>query len=71
MGGCLGRAIGEAYEGVNRIRVISKEITELSHGGDAAETGVVDLKQVLESAIRMAEPEVQHRASVVRERRRV
>jgi len=59
--------IGEAYEGVDRIRVISREITELSHGGDAAETGVVDLKQVLESAIRMAEPEVQHRASIIRE----
>ncbi len=59
--------VDEAYEGADRIRTISKEITELSHGETPAETGVVDLKEVLDSAIRMAQPEVQHRASIVRE----
>ena len=57
----------EAYEGAERIRVISNEIGLLSHGGDGAEVETVNLKQVLDSAIRMAQPEIQHRASVVRE----
>ncbi len=61
------KLVGEAYEGADRIRVIAKEITELSHGGDPTETGVIDLKEVLESAIRMAQPEVKHRASIIRE----
>jgi signal transduction histidine kinase len=59
--------LGEAYEGAERIRVISNEITALSHGGDGAEVETVNLKQVLDSVIRMAQPEVQHRATVVRE----
>ncbi len=59
--------VEEAHEGADRIRTISKEITELSHGDDPAESGAVDLKQALDSAIRMAQPEVQHRASLVRE----
>lgn len=59
--------VREAYEGADRIRIISEEITELSHGGDAVENDVSDLKQILDSAIRMAQPELQHRASIVRE----
>ena len=59
--------VREAYEGAERIRVIANEITELSHGWDAAETEVVDLKQILDGAIRMSQPEVQHRATIVRE----
>ncbi|MEM7435319.1 MAG: ATP-binding protein [Myxococcota bacterium] len=59
--------IREAYEGTDRIRAISKEITELSHGGDFPETEIVDLKQALDQAIRMARPETQHRTSIVRE----
>ena len=59
--------LGEAYEGAERIRVISNEITALSHGGDGAEVETVNLKQVLDSVIRMAQPEMQHRATVVRE----
>ena len=59
--------IDEAYEGAERIRVISNEITHLSHGGDGAELETVSLKQVLDSAIRMAEQEIQHRATVLRE----
>ena len=62
--------VREAYEGSERIRVIANEITALSHGtdgADGAEVETVNLKQVLDSAIRMAEPEIQHRAKVVRE----
>ena len=59
--------LSEAYEGAERIRVISNEITDLSHGGDGAAVETVNLKQVLDSVIRMAQPEMQHRAMVVRE----
>ena len=59
--------IREAYEGAERIRLISNEITSLSHGGDGVEVETVKLKQVLDAAIRMAQPEMQHRARVVRE----
>lgn len=57
----------EAYEGAERIRQISREITELSHAGDRPDTRVTDLKRVLDRAIQMASPETQHRASVTRE----
>ncbi|MDH4281242.1 MAG: ATP-binding protein [Myxococcales bacterium] len=59
--------IGEAFEGAERIRTIANEISSLSHGGDGAELESVDLKPVLESAIRMAQPEIEHRAQVLRE----
>jgi two-component system cell cycle sensor histidine kinase/response regulator CckA len=59
--------IEEAYEGAERIRVITHEINVLSHGGDGTEIETVNLKQALDSAIRIAEPEIQHRATVVRE----
>ncbi|TFH29073.1 MAG: hypothetical protein E4H00_07620, partial [Myxococcales bacterium] len=59
--------VGEAYEGAERIRVITNEITSLSHGGDGAEVETVNLKQVLDSVIKMAQPEIRHRATVVRE----
>jgi signal transduction histidine kinase len=57
----------EAYDGAERIRAISNEIGILSHGGDGAEVETVNLKQALDSAIRIAQPELQHRARVVRE----
>jgi two-component system cell cycle sensor histidine kinase/response regulator CckA len=59
--------VSEAYEGAERIRIITNEITSLSHGGDGAEVETVNLKQVLDSVIKMAQPEIQHRATVVRE----
>lgn len=57
----------EAYEGAERIRQISKEITGLSHAGELPDTEVTDLRRVLDRAIRMAGPEAQHRATIVRE----
>jgi len=59
--------IREAYDGAERIRQISQEFTELAHGGEPSEAEVVDLKQALDGAIRIARPEIQHRARVVRE----
>ncbi len=59
--------ICEAYEGAERIRAIASEIGELSHPSDIAETEVVNLKTVLDEAIRMAQPEIEHRAILVRE----
>ncbi|MFZ1866183.1 MAG: ATP-binding protein [Polyangiales bacterium] len=59
--------IREAFEGAERIRIISNEIASLSHPGSAAEIETVNVKQVLDSAIRLAQPEIQHRATVARE----
>ena len=59
--------VEEAYEGAERIRIITNEINVLSHGGEAGEIETVNLKQVLDSSIRIADPEIQHRAEVVRE----
>ncbi|NNE17608.1 MAG: hybrid sensor histidine kinase/response regulator, partial [Myxococcales bacterium] len=59
--------IREAYEGSERIRIIANQITYLTHSGEGVETETVKLQQVLDSAIRMAQPEIQHRATVVRE----
>ena len=59
--------VSEAYEGAERIRVITNEINVLSHGGEGGEIETVNLKQVLDSSIRIADPEIQHRATVVRE----
>ncbi len=59
--------IREAFEGAERIRSISNEITAMSHGSDGTEIESANLKQLLDSSIRMARPETQHRATVVRE----
>jgi signal transduction histidine kinase len=67
LGGDAAQMIREAYEGADRIRMISNEINTFSHGGDGTEAETANLKQVLDSAIRMAQPELQHRATVARE----
>lgn len=59
--------IREAFEGAERIRAISNEIASLSHPGSAGEVETVHVQQALDSAIRLAQPEIQHRARVVRE----
>jgi len=59
--------VEEAYDGAERIRVITNEINVLSHGGEAGEVETVNLKQALDASIRIADPEIQHRATVVRE----
>jgi two-component system cell cycle sensor histidine kinase/response regulator CckA len=59
--------IREAYEGAERIRTISNEIASLSHPASAGEVEIVNVKQALDSAIRLAQPEIQHRATVARE----
>ncbi len=57
----------EALDGAERIRSVAHEITEFSHAPDESSLEIVDLNEVLDAALRMAHPEVQHRASVVRE----
>jgi signal transduction histidine kinase len=59
--------VREAFEGAERIRIIANEIGSLSHPGSGAEVEVVNVKQALDSAIRLAQPEIQHRATVARE----
>jgi len=59
--------IDEAYEGAERIRIITNDINYLAHDGNGPDVEVVNLKQVLDSAIRMAQSEIQHRATVARE----
>lgn len=59
--------VQEAFEGAERIRVISNEITSLSHGAGSTEIEAVHIQQVLDSALRLAQPEIQHRATVIRE----
>ncbi|MGD8826274.1 MAG: ATP-binding protein [Myxococcales bacterium] len=59
--------VREAFEGAERIRIISNEIASLSHPASSGEVETVHVKQALDSAIRLAEPEIQHRARVVRE----
>lgn len=59
--------VREAFEGAERIRIISNEITSLSHGTSGAEIETVNVQQVLDAAIRLAQPEIQHRAKLVRE----
>jgi two-component system cell cycle sensor histidine kinase/response regulator CckA len=59
--------VREAFEGAERIRIISNEIASLSHPASSGEAETVHVKQALDSAIRLAEPEIQHRARVVRE----
>ncbi|MGB5811970.1 MAG: ATP-binding protein, partial [Polyangiales bacterium] len=65
--GSAAELVKEAYEGADRIRAVANEITELSHGGELAEPETVDLKRALDGAIRMAQSEAQHRATIVRE----
>ena len=59
--------IHEAYDGAERIRSITNEINGLSHGGASGTNEVVNLKNALNDAVRIAQPEVQHRASVALE----
>ena len=58
--------VREAFEGADRIRAVTREITELSHEPDDT-VELVSLEEALDSAIRLAGPEVKHRATVVRD----
>ncbi|HWO14419.1 MAG TPA: response regulator [Polyangiaceae bacterium] len=62
----IGRMLGEAREAGERVRRIVRDLRTLSRAeGDP--TGVVDIHQVLESALRLAKNEISQRAQVARE----
>ncbi len=59
----LGYAVG-ALEGAERIRQVVSELRSFSRLGDGAK-GPVELRPLLEGALRMAHNEIRHRAQVV------
>lgn len=56
----------EAYDGVERVRDLVKDLGELS-GSAQEDLDIVDVHEVLDYAIRLSRPEFQHRAGVVRD----
>jgi PAS domain S-box-containing protein len=58
-------ALGDAYLGAGRVRNIVRDLNTFSRGTDEL-GGPVDLIDVLETSIRMADNEIKHRARVVR-----
>ncbi len=62
------QAIQEAREGAERVRRIVRDLKTFSRA-DEDESGLADVRRVLESAINMAFNEIRHRAQLVREYR--
>ena len=60
------QAIVEAREGAERVRVIVRDLKTFSRA-DEQESGLADVRRVLESAINIAFNEIRHRAQLVRE----
>lgn len=56
----------EAFDGVDRVRDLVKDLGELS-GNVEEQLDVVDLHEVLDYAVRLSRPEYQHRARVIRD----
>ncbi|HXU80885.1 MAG TPA: response regulator [Polyangia bacterium] len=57
----------EAAEAADRVRMIVRDLKVFSRSGDEERRGPVDLKQVLESSLRMAWNEIRHRARLERD----
>lgn len=62
----LAESLGDAREAAERVRLIVRDLKVLSRSGDAVSHNLVDIRGVLESAIRMASNEVRHRARLTR-----
>lgn len=60
------KALGVALEGVERIRAIIRDLLLLSRG-DGEVTGPVDLRQVVESTLTLARPQIERGARLVTE----
>jgi PAS domain S-box-containing protein len=60
------QAIDEARDGAERVRVIVRDLKTFSRA-DEQESGLADVKRVLESAINMSFNEIRHRAQLVRQ----
>jgi two-component system NtrC family sensor kinase len=61
------RLMAEAEGGAERVRVIVRDLMALARGHADAD-GSIDVDQVVEGAVRIIAPSMQHRARVVRER---
>jgi PAS domain S-box-containing protein len=59
-------SLREAYEGASRLRVIVKDLSTFSRG-EGETRGPVDLRPVVESSLNMAQNQIRHRATVVRD----
>jgi signal transduction histidine kinase len=57
----------DAREAADRVRMIVRDLKVFSRSGDEERRGPVDLKQVLESSLRMAWNEIRHRARLEKE----
>jgi signal transduction histidine kinase len=65
--GALAAPLRDAHEAAERIRHIARDLKVFSRSDDAESRGPVDIRSVLESAIRMASNEVRHRARLTRD----
>ncbi len=63
----LAAALRDAQEAAERVRLIVRDLKVLSQSGDAVSRGPVDIRGVLESAIRMASNEIRHRARLAKD----
>jgi two-component system NtrC family sensor kinase len=61
------KLLAEAEGGAERVRVIVRDLMALARGHADAD-GSIDVDQVVEGAVRIIAPSMQHRAKVVRER---
>jgi signal transduction histidine kinase len=57
----------DAQEAAERVRLIVRDLKVFSKSRDAESRGPVDIRSVLESAIRMASNEIRHRARLTRD----
>ena len=59
-------SLREAYEGASRLRVIVRDLSTFSRG-EGDNRGPIDLRPVVESSLNMAQHQIRHRATVVRD----
>jgi signal transduction histidine kinase len=63
----LASPLRDAQEAAERVRLIVRDLKVLSRSNDTESRGPVDIRSVLESAIRMAANEIRHRARLARD----
>ena len=59
-------ALDEAQQGARRVQDIVRDLKTFSRGNDA-ELGPIDLRDVLDATVKMAQNEIRHRAQLVRD----
>jgi signal transduction histidine kinase len=60
-------SLRDAQEAAERVRLITRDLKVFSRSGDEEQRGPVEIRPVLESAIRMASNEIRHRARLVKD----